>query len=105
VADEAAGSVVRVNPDDGSQELVSLLGWPPASIALESSGTIVVSDPSGARIVRIEPSAGSQEVVTSGSLLTDPRGISVGPGGQLGSAAWRRLRRGRCSLPTARPPW
>jgi streptogramin lyase len=86
VADEAAGSVVRVNPDDGSQELVSLLGWPPASIALESSGTIVVSDPSGARIVRIEPSAGSQEVVTSGSLLTDPRGISVGPGGQLVSA-------------------
>ncbi|MGO8789168.1 MAG: Ig-like domain repeat protein [Terriglobia bacterium] len=87
IANEAAGDIVKVNPQ-GVASLLTISGLSPglshpSGIALDSAGTLYITDHVSNRVVRVSPS-GSGSVVSMGSLaLNDPLGIAVDASGNL----------------------
>ncbi len=89
-----AGSVMRVDPANGSQTpLAGLLSFPnvflsyPVGVAIEPGGGVIVANecPGGAGLVRVG-AAGAQTRVTgndSQDLLRTPERVAVAPGGDL----------------------
>ncbi|MGH2805567.1 MAG: PKD domain-containing protein, partial [Thermoleophilaceae bacterium] len=84
------GKVLRVDPVDGGQELVSESGdlGRPLGLAVAADGAIVVANecatPGG--LVRVDPLGGSQEVLTSNNgedVLVTPERVAFDPGGAL----------------------
>jgi sugar lactone lactonase YvrE len=85
-----AGSVLRVNPSNGTQSLLAgpsilpnLLSYP-VGLAVDSTGAVVVANecPGGAGVVRV--SGGSQSSVTpngGGDVLRTPERVAITPGG------------------------
>jgi DNA-binding beta-propeller fold protein YncE len=94
---DAATGVIHIDPETGTQTIITQGGFLNTSnntalaIALEENGQILVLDvaitfadgSSRAGIVRVDPATGTQTLVTTGNLLTFPRGIAVEPDGQI----------------------
>jgi len=90
----ASYAVVAVDPATGAQTVVSSGGVfnSPTGIAVESSGSILVSDnsstsPLAGSVIRVNPSNGQQTVISSGNRMTQTRGLTVGSTGQILVAA------------------
>lgn len=82
--------VIAVEPATGAQTVVSSGGVfkSPTGIAVESSGSILVSDnsstsPLAGSVIRVNPSTGQQTVISSGNRMTQAWGLTVGSTGQI----------------------
>jgi sugar lactone lactonase YvrE len=88
------GALFRVDPGTGNRSLLSdfgddrqgPVGSSPGHVAVEASGTIVVTDPGigdGGALVRVDPSTGARAIVSDFGSLSDgplgehPAGVSV----------------------------
>jgi hypothetical protein len=85
-----AGSVIRVNPTDGSQSLMAGLGLLsyPLGLAIASDRSVVVANECsiGADLVRVASSGGGQtEITPNGSpqVLRTPERVAITPGGNM----------------------
>ena len=86
-----ASEIVRVNPRNGFQALLSKGGYlkQPAGIAINGNDIYVtdVATPDGnfgiGTVIRIDMPTGSQTLVSSGGYLVGPVGIAVDNSGQL----------------------
>lgn len=81
-------SVIRVDPVNGSQTLVTSGGLMvyPAGIALSRDEHIFVSDPfasMGPAVLRIDPATGNQTVLSSGGNLAYPFGLAIDADGNV----------------------
>ncbi len=81
-------SVIRVDPLNGSQTLVTSGGLMvyPAGIALSQDQHILVSDPFasiGPAVLRVDPATGNQTVLSSGGSLAYPFGIAIDANGNV----------------------
>jgi DNA-binding beta-propeller fold protein YncE len=85
----ADGAIVRVDPRNGNQSLVSRGGAlvDPAGVAVSPDGALYVLENVGTgglpAVIRIDPASGAQAVVAEGGELCNPFGIAVLPGGDL----------------------
>jgi DNA-binding beta-propeller fold protein YncE len=83
------GAIVRVDPRNGMQSLVSRGGAlvDPAGVAVASDGALYVLENVGVGgvrgVIRIDPVSGAQTAVTQGGELCNPFGIAFEPGGDL----------------------
>jgi sugar lactone lactonase YvrE len=83
------GAVVRVDPRNGAQSLVSKGGElvDPAGVAVAPDGSLYVIENVGAGglrgVIRIDPVSGAQTIVAQGGELCNPFGIAFEPGGDL----------------------
>lgn len=77
--------IVSVDLRDGSQLLVSGRGAlkQPYGVAVDSDGSLVVSDTALDAIVRINPATGEQTEITGKGLLTAPLGVAIEDGGTI----------------------
>ena len=79
------GGIIRVNPVDGSQTIVSFDSHfvSPRGIAIAANGDLLVVDPDccglGGGIIRVNPANGSQTIVSAGNNFGDPSGIAIVP--------------------------
>ena len=94
VTSDVDGSIVAVNPVDGSQRVVAeganLVS--PSGIAIARSGALFVADPGccddgRGGVIRVDPADGSQVVVAQGGNFSGtsdfPFGIAIAPTGDL----------------------
>ncbi len=98
------GAILKVDPITGAQTVIAcnpgttggppssptcpIVGTPgylsePVSLAIESTGNIVVADREGVfgvgpSVIRVNPQTGAQQLLASGPPLIDPFGITVG---------------------------
>jgi sugar lactone lactonase YvrE len=92
------GAIVRVDPRNGMQTLVSKGGAlvDPAAVAVAPDGALYVVENVGAEgvpaVIRIDPASGAQAVVAQGGELCNPFGIALEPGGDLIVADYGTLR-------------
>jgi DNA-binding beta-propeller fold protein YncE len=84
------GSVVRVDPVTGDQQLVSQAGdiALPLGLAVQSDGSLVVANecPDHGGLIRVDPLGGAQSELTSNNdedVLVTPERIAFDPGGAL----------------------
>ena len=83
------GAIVRVDPSNGMQSLVSRGGAlvDPAGVAVAPDGALYVLENVGVGglrgVIRIDPVTGTQSVVAQGGELCNPFGIAFEPGGDL----------------------
>jgi DNA-binding beta-propeller fold protein YncE len=83
------GAIVRVDPRNGMQSLVSKGGGlvDPAAVAVAPDGALYVVENVGTQgvpaVIRIDPASGAQSVVAQGGELCNPFGIALEPGGDL----------------------
>jgi sugar lactone lactonase YvrE len=83
------GAIVRVDPRNGVQSLVSKGGAlvDPAAVAVAPDGALYVVENVGVdgapAVIRIDPASGGQAVVAQGGELCNPFGIAFEPGGDL----------------------
>jgi sugar lactone lactonase YvrE len=83
------GAVVRVDPRNGGQSLVSKGGAlvDPAGVAVAPDGALYVVENVGADgapgVIRIDPASGAQTVVARGGELCNPFGIALEPSGDV----------------------
>jgi DNA-binding beta-propeller fold protein YncE len=83
------GAIVRVDPRNGMQSLVSRGGAlvDPAGVAVAADGALYVLENVGVGgvrgVIRIDPVSGAQTPVAKGGELCNPFGIEFEPGGDL----------------------
>jgi hypothetical protein len=86
------GSVIRVNPADGTQTLISELGRlsRPLGLAIDADRSIFVANecgtPNGVGLVRVTPGTGAQADVTTNNdedFLRTPERVARNPAGEL----------------------
>jgi len=88
-ADPATGSLTEISRNGAQGDLFRH----PYDIAVAGDGSLLVADmgafatstdhtPDG-RIIRVDPVTGQQSIVSSGSLLVDPAGLTLGPNGLI----------------------
>jgi DNA-binding beta-propeller fold protein YncE len=83
------GAIVRVDPRNGMQSLVSRGGElvDPAGVAVAPDGALYVLENVGVGglrgVIRIDPVTGAQTIVAQGGELCNPFGIAFEPGGDL----------------------
>jgi sugar lactone lactonase YvrE len=83
------GAIVRVDPRNGMQSLVSRGGAlvDPAGVAVAPDGSLYVLENVGVGgvrgVIRVDPATGAQTVVAQGGALCNPFGIAVEPSGDL----------------------
>ncbi|MBA3261875.1 MAG: hypothetical protein H0T69_05300 [Thermoleophilaceae bacterium] len=86
------GSVIRINPADGSQVLISELSRlsRPLGLVIDSDRSILVANecgtPNGVGVVRVNPATGLQADVTSNNdedFLRTPERVARNPAGEL----------------------
>src|SRR5215475_8923829 len=81
------GGIIRVNPVDGSQTIVSSGNQfvSPRGIAIAANGDLLVPDPgccnNSGGVIRVDPTNGSQTIVSSGNNFSGrgPVGIAIVP--------------------------
>lgn len=87
-----ANQIIKVNPVNGSQTLISKDGYmdAPQALAVDPWGRIVVADgvPSGnpsapAQILLINPATGAQRVLSEGGMLKTPAGLTIDAAGNI----------------------
>ncbi|MCU1264399.1 MAG: putative hemolysin [Acidobacteria bacterium] len=82
-----AGVVVQIDPNNGSQFVVSSGGslTNPSAIIIEHDGKLVVLDRNNNvfKLVRVDPSSGAQSVIPNGPVFQNPVGLGIGPGADL----------------------
>lgn len=79
---DSANGLLRVNPDDGSQSVVSTGPFGKAiGVAVEADGNILVGSMLG--LLRIDPISGATLTTFSGNNLDFPAGVTVAPDGQI----------------------
>jgi sugar lactone lactonase YvrE len=83
------GAIIRVDPRNGTQSLVSKGGAlvDPAAVAVAPDGGLYVVENFGVggtrSVIRIDPATGAQAIVSRGGALCNPFGIAFEPGGHL----------------------
>jgi DNA-binding beta-propeller fold protein YncE len=86
------GSVIRINPANGSQTLISQLGRlsRPLGLAIDADRSMLVANecgsPAGVGVVRVNPTTGAQSDVTTNNdedLLRTPERVARNPAGEL----------------------
>jgi sugar lactone lactonase YvrE len=88
------GSVLRVNPANGTQSLLAGLPLPnpylsyPVGLAIDANGSVVVANEcsGGAGLVRVASSGGSQTSITTNNgsdVLRTPERVGIAPGGAM----------------------
>ena len=83
------GAIIRVNPRNGTQSLVSKGGAlvDPAAVAVAPDGGLYVVENFGVggvrSVIRIDPATGAQTTISMGEPLCNPFGIAFEPGGDL----------------------
>lgn len=91
VSDRFFASIIRIDPDTGSQTTISSGGLllQPVGLAIAGNGDILVADmdtccgPGTGNIVRVNPITGIQTLVSSGGDFVDPVGIDIEANGSL----------------------
>jgi streptogramin lyase len=87
VKDKGSG-LIRVNPTDGSQTLVSPASNFAAeeaqtySLGVEANGSILVPDATNG-LIRVNPITGATSVLSAGAPMVYPRGVAVGSDGMI----------------------
>lgn len=86
----APGSVIRIDPLTGQQEVISSGGFleNPTGIAVDINGDLLVADRGAnfggsGRLVRVNSVTGAQTVLSSGGFFVDPFGVAVAPNGNI----------------------
>jgi hypothetical protein len=80
------GSIVRVDPHDGSQALLSSAFLHPLGVAVDATGDLLVTDIGDNTLSRLSPSTGLKTVVAQGNWLqglSQAGGIAVAFDGQI----------------------
>jgi PKD domain len=88
-ADPATGGLTEISRNGAQGDLFRH----PYDIAVAGDGSLLVADmgafatstdrtPDG-RIIRVDPVSGQQSIVSSGNLLVDPAGLTIGPDGLI----------------------
>jgi hypothetical protein len=79
-----AGTIIRVDPLNGSQSVVASGGFLSGAdgIAVNAAGEIFVVA-AGDTVVRVAPSTGDQMIVSAGGVLRDSRDITIAANGDL----------------------
>jgi len=88
-ADPATGGLTEISRNGAQGDFFRH----PYDIAVAGDGSLLVADmgafatstdrSADGRIIRVDPVTGQQSIVSSGNLLVDPAGLTIGPGGLI----------------------
>ncbi|MCP9496209.1 MAG: hypothetical protein MSG64_17310 [Pyrinomonadaceae bacterium MAG19_C2-C3] len=85
VANRNSNRVVRINPNTGTQTLLTNGGSfnSPTGLDIGPDGFLYVTSFANNNIVRVDPTAGTQTVITTGGLISSPVGIIYAADGNI----------------------
>ena len=82
---DSSAAVLRVEPETGSQTVISSGGnlVRPFGVVIDAKGDAIVTDTGAQAVIRIDPQTGSNTVVSSGGILGAPYGIALDDQGNI----------------------